>query len=45
MKRRYLVLSSGAVFEGYALGAEGEGMGELVFTTITCGDPDPLTDP
>ena len=45
MKRRYLVLSSGAVFEGYALGAEGEGMGELVFTTNMCGYPETLTDP
>ena len=45
MKRRYLVLSSGAVFEGYALGAEGEGLGELVFTTNMCGYPETLTDP
>lgn len=45
MKKRYLVLSSGAVFEGYALGAEGEGMGELVFTTNMCGYPETLTDP
>ncbi len=45
VKRRYLVLSSGAVFEGYALGAEGEGLGELVFTTNMCGYPETLTDP
>ena len=45
MKRRYLVLSSGAVFEGLALGAEGEGLGELVFTTNMCGYPETLTDP
>ena len=45
MKKRYLVLSSGAVFEGYALGAEGEGLGELVFTTNMCGYPETLTDP
>lgn len=45
MKKRYLVLSSGAVFEGLALGAEGEGMGELVFTTNMCGYPETLTDP
>ena len=45
MKKRYLVLSSGAVFEGLALGAEGEGLGELVFTTNMCGYPETLTDP
>ncbi|HIS03415.1 MAG TPA: glutamine-hydrolyzing carbamoyl-phosphate synthase small subunit [Candidatus Pullichristensenella avicola] len=45
MKKRYLVLSSGAVFEGFAFGAEGEGLGELVFTTNMCGYPETLTDP
>ena len=45
MKTRYLVLSSGEVFEGLAFGAEGEAVGELVFTTNMCGYPETLTDP
>lgn len=45
MKKRYLVLASGEVFEGLAFGAEGEGIGELVFTTNMCGYPETLTDP
>ena len=45
MKKRYLVLASGEVFEGLAFGAEGEGLGELVFTTNMCGYPETLTDP
>ena len=45
MKRRYLVLASGEVFEGFAAGADAEGLGELVFTTNMCGYLETLTDP
>jgi len=41
----YLVLSNGAVFEGERIGAEGESMGELVFTTGMVGYLETLTDP
>ena len=34
-KKVYLTLQNGKVFEGYRFGAEGETVGELVFTTIT----------
>ena len=37
MKRRYLTLASGAVFEGWAFGADLETVGELVFTTGMTG--------
>ena len=43
--RAYLVLSSGDVFEGWAFGAEADGIGELVFTTNMCGYIETLTDP
>jgi len=45
MKKAYLVLGSGAVFEGTAIGAEGESTGELVFTTGMTGYLETLTDP
>lgn len=45
MKRAYIVLSSGEVFEGWRFGAEGESVGELVFTTGMCGYIETLTDP
>lgn len=45
MKKRYLVLEDGQVFEGNAFGAEGECTGELVFTTGMCGYVETLTDP
>lgn len=45
MKKRYLVLENGEVFEGYALGAEIESIGELVFTTGMNGYIETLTDP
>lgn len=41
----YLVLSNGAVFEGERIGAEGESIGELVFTTGMVGYLETLTDP
>ncbi len=43
--KRYLVLENGKVFEGQAFGAEASTVGELVFTTGTCGYIETLTDP
>jgi len=45
MKKAYLVLSNGKVFEGTRIGAEGESIGELVFTTGVVGYLETLTDP
>lgn len=45
MKKRFLVLSDGTVFEGYAFGADVESVGELVFTTGMNGYIETLTDP
>ena len=45
MKKRYLVLADGTVFEGQAFGADAVGLGELVFTTGVCGYIETLTDP
>ena len=45
MKKAYLVLNNGQVFEGLHIGAEGEGLGELVFTTGMTGYLETLTDP
>lgn len=44
MKKAYLVLGSGQVFEGFSFGFEGEALGELVFTTGMCGYLETLTD-
>ncbi len=41
----YLVLSNGAVFEGRRIGASGDSIGELVFTTGVVGYLETLTDP
>ena len=41
----YLVLSNGAVFEGERIGAPGDSLGELVFTTGVIGYLETLTDP
>lgn len=43
--KRYLVLESGQVFEGYAFGADADTVGELVFTTNMNGYIETLTDP
>ncbi|MCL4693712.1 MAG: glutamine-hydrolyzing carbamoyl-phosphate synthase small subunit [Candidatus Hydrogenedentes bacterium] len=40
-----LALENGAVFEGRAVGAEGESFGELVFNTSMMGYQEILTDP
>lgn len=46
MKKAYLVLADGHVFEGYSFGADPERtIGELVFTTGMCGYIETLTDP
>lgn len=45
MKKAYLVLSNGAVFEGKRIGAENNSIGELVFTTGMVGYLETLTDP
>ena len=45
MKKAYLVLQNGKVFEGFRFGAEGESLGELVFTTGMGGYLETLTDP
>ena len=45
MKKAYLVLSDGRSFEGVRIGAEGDGLGELVFTTGMTGYLETLTDP
>ena len=45
MKKAYLVLGNGMVFEGERIGAEGTSVGELVFTTGMAGYLETLTDP
>ena len=45
MKKGYLVLQDGQVFEGLRFGAAADSLGELVFTTGMCGYLETLTDP
>ena len=45
MKKAYLILEDGHIFEGTAFGAEKESVGELVFTTGVVGYIETLTDP
>lgn len=45
MKKAYLVLEDGRVFEGTRFGADRETVGELVFATGMCGYLETLTDP
>ena len=45
MEKAYLVLSNGRIFEGERIGAAGECIGELVFTTGMVGYLETLTDP
>ena len=45
MKKAYLILEDGHIFEGEAFGAEKESIGELVFTTGVVGYIETLTDP
>ena len=44
-KKVYLTLQNGKVFQGYRFGAEGEAVGELVFSTGMVGYMETLTDP
>ncbi|MBQ9553041.1 MAG: glutamine-hydrolyzing carbamoyl-phosphate synthase small subunit [Clostridia bacterium] len=45
MKKGYLILSNGTVFEGWKIGADTESVGEVVFTTGVVGYLETLTDP
>ena len=45
MRKVYLTLQNGKQFQGYGFGAEGEVVGELVFTTGMTGYIETLTDP
>ena len=45
MRKGYLILQDGRVFEGVRFGAETDTVGELVFTTGMCGYIETLTDP
>lgn len=45
MKKGYLVLENGQIFEGTRFGASGDALGELVFTTGMTGYVETLTDP
>ena len=45
MKKGYLVLQDGQVFEGVRFGGSTDSVGELVFTTGMCGYIETLTDP
>ena len=44
-KKVYLTLQNGDVFQGYSFGAEGDAVGELVFSTGMVGYIETLTDP
>lgn len=44
-KPAILVLADGSVFEGFSVGADGLGVGELVFNTAMTGYQEMLTDP
>lgn len=45
IKKAYLILRDGLVFEGRSFGAEGEAIGEVVFNTSMTGYQEILTDP
>ena len=45
MKKAFIVLEDGHIFEGKRFGADGETLGELVFTTGMVGYIETLTDP
>ena len=44
-KKVYVTLQNGEVFQGYRFGADGEAVGELVFSTGMVGYVETLTDP
>ncbi len=43
--KAYLILENGTVFEGASIGAPGESIGEVVFTTAMVGYMETITDP
>ena len=45
MKKRYLILEDGTIFQGWAFGADKATIGELVFNTSVVGYVENLTDP
>ena len=45
MKKAYLLLADGTLFEGYSVGCEGQSIGEVVFNTGMAGYQEVLTDP
>lgn len=45
MKKAYLKLATGEIFEGKSVGAEGKSIGEIVFNTSMSGYTEVLTDP
>ena len=45
MKKAYLILENGDVYEGSSIGVSGESIGEVVFTTGMGGYMETLTDP
>ena len=45
MKKRYLILEDGTIFQGWAFGADKAVTGELVFNTSVVGYVENLTDP
>ena len=45
MQKAYLILENGTIFEGKSFGAQGEAVGEIVFTTAMTGYLETLTDP
>ena len=45
MKKIYIILQNGQVFEGKSFGAEGRVVGEIIFTTSMVGYLEALTDP
>ncbi len=45
MRKAYLVLADGSIYEGQGFGAEADAIGELVFTTGMVGYIETLTDP
>lgn len=45
MKKRYLILEDGTIFQGWGFGADCAAVGELVFNTSVVGYVETLTDP
>lgn len=45
MKKRYLILEDGTIFQGWGFGADCSAVGELVFNTSVVGYVETLTDP